>query len=324
MTPMSYPFAVGRIKGLEDTLIDGKLWQRLIEADADEALHALVEKGYGADAKDKTHIESLVDAELSSVHALMHEIAPEPELLRLFLLPEDAYNLKILLKGLLRRMDTTKLLHTGGSIPIETLTAALDTGRTDDLPKPFAKALITLMGEENPAAISIGVDRAVYEEIDAVLSSKKTKNPLLQNYFTIKIDSTNIMTVVRANALHWNAERAEKYFIAGGHLSEADLKAAVGQSADQLSKLLAKGDARDAIAAALDAYAKNGRIAELEERLEHVAFSVIHEARSDVFGIGPIVNYLLIKEHEAKSLRVLFTSKKAGLAVTAEALGVAS
>lgn len=324
MTQVSYPFAVGRIKALEDTLIDAKLWQRLIDADADEALHALTETGYGSDAKDKTDIESLVEAELASVHGLMNEIAPEPELMRLFLLPEDAYNLKVLLKGIVRRTDTTSLLHSGGSIPVENLVAAIEAGKTDALPKPFADAVKTLLGEENPAAISIGVDKAVFETIDQILSSKKTKSPLLKRYFTLKIDSINILSVVRANALHWQADRAEKLFIPGGDLSDADLKSAVGQSADQLSKTLAKGIYSDAISAALDAYAKGGNIAALEEQLSNVAFSVIHEERGDVFGIGPIINYLLIKEHEAKSLRVLFAGKKAGIAVTPEELGVAS
>ena len=64
------------------------------------------------------------------------------------------------------------------------------------------------------------------------------------------------------------------------------------------------GDFSDAIKGALDNYASHHNIGELEQQLDNVPLSIIHEARSDSFGIGPILNYLLLKEREAQALRV--------------------
>ena len=101
--------------------------------------------------------------------------------------------------------------------------------------------------------------------------------------------------------------------IAASSLDRENLLAAVGLPDDQLSKVLARGDHRDALRKMFDQYAQNADIGQLEQAMDRLTFSVIKESRNDSFGIGPIVYYLLRRENEAKALRVLFAQKRAGM-----------
>jgi V/A-type H+-transporting ATPase subunit C len=323
MASNSYPFAVGRITGLSAHLLDEKMWNRLIEANEKDALRILIESGYGTNAKEKTQIEALVDAELSDAYQVAKEIAPEPELINLFLLPEDAHNLKILLKGLHQRMDTKNLLHPGGSIPIEQLLNAFEANGGSDLPSPIEETIAALMDEEDPMMISAGVDRAIFAHIQDVLASQKKNYALVRNYFALKIDCNNMLAIVRGNALKWDARKVQKMMIQSDTLNLETLLAAVGLSNDQLSKVLARGHHRDALRKMFDQYAQNADIGQLEQAMDQLTFSVIKESRNDSFGIGPIVYYLLRRENEAKALRVLFAQKRAGMLSSMVGLGIA-
>lgn len=323
MASNSYPFAVGRITGLSAHLLDEKMWNRLIEANEKDALRILIESGYGTNAKEKTQIEALVDAELMDAYQVAKEIAPEPEIIKLFLLPEDAYNLKILLKGLHQRMDTKNLLHSGGSIPIEQLLKAFETNGGGDLPSPIEEMIAALIDEEDPMMISAGVDRAIFAYIHDILSSRKKNYALVRDYFSLKIDCGNMLAIVRGNALKWDARKVQKMMIESGSLDRENLLAAVGLSDDQLSKVLARGDHRDALRKMFDQYAQNADIGQLEQAMDRLTFSVIKESRNDSFGIGPIVYYLLRRENEAKALRVLFAQKRAGMLSSLVSLGIA-
>lgn len=323
MASNSYPFAVGRITGLSAHLLDEKMWNRLIEANEKDALRILIESGYGTNAKEKTEIEALVDAEVSDAYQIAKEIAPEPELINLFLLPEDAHNLKILLKGLHQRIDTKNLLHSGGSIPIDQLLKAFETDGGGDLPNPIKKAIEALIGEEDPMMISAGVDRAIFAYIQNVLASQKKNYALVKDYFSLKIDCNNMLAIVRGNALKWDARKVQKMMIQSDTSDLETLLPAVGLPNDQLPKVLAKGSHRDALRKMFDKYAQDGNIGQLEQAMDQLTFSVIKESRNDSFGIGPIVHYLLRRENEAKALRVLFAQKRAGMLSSMAGLGIA-
>lgn len=323
MASNSYPFAVGRITGLSAHLLDEKMWNRLIEANEKDALRILIESGYGTNAKEKTEIEALVDAEVSDAYQIAKEIAPEPKLINLFLLPEDAHNLKILLKGLHQRIDTKNLLHSGGSIPIDQLLKAFETDGGGDLPNPIKKAIEALIGEEDPMMISAGVDRAIFAYIQNVLASKKKNYALVKDYFSLKIDCNNMLAIVRGNALKWDARKVQKMMIQSDTSDLETLLPAVGLPNDQLPKVLAKGSHRDALRKMFDKYAQDGNIGQLEQAMDQLTFSVIKESRNDSFGIGPIVHYLLRRENEAKALRVLFAQKRAGMLSSMAGLGIA-
>ncbi|MDO4289446.1 MAG: V-type ATPase subunit [Eubacterium sp.] len=321
MSETSYPYAVGRIKVKEAGFIDKNRWNRIWESSEDEALKLLEEIGYGAEARDPQSLDSRVDAELVSARELILEIAPDKALCDLLLLPTDAHNIKAVLKGQQQRVEVDDILLEGGGIPLDVLKKAMEHGDYDQFPPVLAAALKDLDEESDPRKISAGVDFAVYGQIAETL--KAHKDALLSRYFSAKADFTNILTVLRAGVLHWESYKVKPLFVPGGAIAEGALLDSLGLSAEQLAKQLAVGEDSVFIRSVLEKYAQDGDLTEAEQKFEDRAYAIVHEARNDSFGMGPIANYLLTRAAEARALRVLFASKRSGMKISLAELGVA-
>jgi V/A-type H+-transporting ATPase subunit C len=315
-----YLYAVGRIKVLENKLLDSGQWQRLSDADEQEGIKILEEAGYGADAERKGNLDAMIEAETSAVRMLIAELSPEPELSNLFLLPADAHNIKVIFKSILNRSEDTSLYLPGGSIPLELLKKCVETGDYEALPPAIGEAMEKAEGQSDPRLLSAIIDNGVYAHILQELSLHK--NALLSRYFTSKIDFTNVLTIIRCNVLGWNAGKTLPLLIEGGDLPVSTLTGAVGMSEDQLPRQLGVGEDSSLIKGLLETYAQNRDYTILEQGFENALTDIIHEERSDSFGIGPMANYLLARLNEARALRILFTGKRAGIKVPLSELGI--
>ena len=316
-----YLFAVGRVKAKEEEIIDSQTWQRLIDADTDEAFRILKERGYG-DSGDIDSAEALIASEMTKTAGFIAEISPEPAFTDLFLFKIDGYNLKLILKGIVTRKEVAPYLHEGGSIPLDILQKAVENDAFDTLPNAFVRAIKTLETETDARKISTVVDQAVFDAILDVLSEKKHKNALLSRYFKTVIDDTNSLTVIRGSAVGYDEKAVSALLIDGGSLERQKLLAAVSEGDDNGASALADAAADDNVKKALGRYAEHHNIGILEQALEQNTLAIISSERGDVFGLGPIINYWLLKEREGKMLRMLFAAKRGGVAMTAAELGV--
>ena len=316
-----YLFAVGRVKAKEEEIIDAGMWQRLIDAESDEALRLLKDHGYG-ESGEETSAEAMIASEMTKTAKFIAEISPEPAFTDLFLFPIDGYNLKLMLKGIVMRKDVTPHLREGGAIAIQRLQRAVESDAFDGLPKAFARAIKTLETETDARVISTVVDQAVYDAILDVLSEKKHDNALLNRYFKAKIDHTNILSVIRAGALGYDEKAVSRLLIDGGDMDKAKLLSAVSDGEDHGALALAGAAAEDGVKKALARYAERPNIGMLEQALDRASLSIISSARGDVFGIAPLLYFRLMKEREGKMLRMLFAAKRGNVPITAAELGV--
>lgn len=92
---------MGRIKSLEDRLIDTARLERMLQApNAVESLRVLTEAGYGAPATAQApqDYERLIENELAETGKLIHEITPDEAVTDLFMMRYDYANAKALLQ----------------------------------------------------------------------------------------------------------------------------------------------------------------------------------------------------------------------------------
>lgn len=321
MSEASYPYAVGRIKVKEAGFIDKNRWNRIWESGEEEALKLLEEIGYGAEASNPESLDSRIDAELKTTRRFINEITPDKALTDLLLLPTDAHNIKAVLKGQQQRVEVDDILLEGGSIPLDVLKKAMEHGDYSLFPSVLGEALKALDEETDPRKISAGVDCAVYEQINAVL--KTHKDALLSRYFSAKADFTNILTILRANVLSWENYKVKPLFVPGGTIAENTLLEGLGLPAEQLVKQFAHGEDSVFIRNVLEKHAQDGNLTEVEQKFEDKTVEIIHDARNESFGIGPIANYLMTRTTEARALRVLFAGKRSGIKISLAELGVA-
>ncbi len=310
----SYPYAVGRVRVLENALLDRAKLAHLRELDYYDALRQLCDWGYAADYPVKTDPDALIGFRRSEVRAQVADVTPEPALTDLFYLDMDATNLKLLLKSRLLGGS-----HEGaadamleGVFPLETLRDAVDNADYSALGDLLCEKLTelekSLTRHVDPRTLSAAVDNAVFAHIDAVLA--KHHNAFCKTYFTAKIDYTNVLSVLRARALGWDEVDLAPMLVPGGEIPHETLCGALGAEEERLPALLATGSNASGLRRALDLY-KTGAFEAAREMIDDSLLARAAEERYDSFGIGPIAYFILASESECRALRVLFAKKRA-------------
>lgn len=319
----SYPYAVGRIRGLERSFLDQAAFHRLSEQPFAAAVKSLADSGYGQEAENKSDPDVLIAAEMDSLRDLMEELTPNPALTDLFWLEQDAINLKLLLKARLLGDEVDDSEFAYGLFDIETLKEAVETKNYSALPAQLAaemdgvERLIEdrgITGGIDPLTVSAEVDRAVYNYVLYSLKPrlKNLKTSFVKKYFTAKIDFTNMLSLFRARALKWDKARYETVFVDGGEVSKKDLLEAFDLPADNIERAVSFGSLDAPMKRALNAYInEGGSVPAASAVFDDALMDIAAGERFDPFGIGPVIYYLLRKMDEGKKLRVLFARKRA-------------
>ncbi len=318
----SYPYAVSRVKANESSFVNLTTWNRMYEGSLDDCYHLLSDINYGHEAKDKNNIDELTQASVNSARELINEITPNSGLTNLFLYKVDGHNIKALLKGLIQHEDVESILLPGGTITIDQLNEAFENDNYENFPPIIQKAVDDFDPDQSALQISASIDNSVYKQIISDLREKHNKNDLVEHYFLTKIDLTNILTVLRAYNLGWDRNQTRDLMVPGGNLRVSDLLDALDKNKEQLIEALAQGEFKSEISSSLSNFFETENFFKTEIDFSNIAFNIIHESYTDSFGIGPIINYLLVKEHEAELLRVLFAYKRSNKQISLSELGI--
>ncbi len=310
----NYPYAVGRIRVLESSLLDEGKRARLRELPFAEAVRQLSDWGYAADYPVRTDPDGMIAFRRAEVRALIADLTPRPRLTDLFYLDIDATNIKLLMKNHLlggENYDDVELAQ--GVFDPELLRDCVQSGRYEPLGPALDEALRAVDAEMkkrvDPRILSAGVDNAFFAHIHAVLAQEK--NAFCTRYFTGKIDFQNLLGVLRARELGWDETDFRPMVIPGGQISADRLLAAVSGDEEELGKYLFVGECADEIRKAVSLY-KSGSLEQARDLIEASQLALAEKERYDAFGIGPIAYFLLASEAECRALRVLFAKKRTG------------
>lgn len=314
MPSANYPFAVGRIKIIENSLLGESKLARLGELGYAEALKQLNDWGFSAEYPDKTDVDALIDYRRKDIRNTVFDLTPNPELTNLFWLEFDAINLKLLLKsGLLGGNDSIDVSAlTGGVFEPSLIRDCVDTKKYEPLGEPLCESMNEVEKRmklsADPRVLSALVDRAIFGYI--FNSLKKNKNAFCINYFKEKADFTNVTSLLRARALKWSAGELSDMLIEGGSIETKSVLSGLEVPADKLAKLFSSSEAGGEIKSALALY-NSGSVNSAAESLEKALLSTVRDEKNDSFGIGPIAYYLLMGEYECRALRRMFAKKRA-------------
>lgn len=193
-------FAVGRIRSLEQKLMDRAALDRLITASSEAEIRQLMnEAGY-----EDGPIEAALDQEQGNLLTLIYEMSPDLDVLDLVGESADAHNLKIGLRKRLMSPDERltsyqHLYRTTGRFPFKELDAAI---RSDDvagypvwMQTAFAAVHADYAESFDPVRIDVAVDTtfAAHQMAEA----KRLKADWLADYFALMFDLKNMETLFR-------------------------------------------------------------------------------------------------------------------------------
>lgn len=316
-----YAYAVGRIRALETRLLDRSDIGRLLEAEsASEALKTLSEGEYESSLSsinDAADFETALNMERERIYGLIDELSLDPALTQMFRIRWDFHNLKVLLKSSYLERDSSDdddVLIKSGLIPIEDLRFAIspdDEGSSVKLPDYIQNALDDAQAEyeedQNPQMIDIVIDN----HLQSFLYQRAADypSPFLCGYFEAMADLTNIKSFIRMKMLDESVRMLDRVLIPHGSLDQGVYIGQFDETVENLAGILSSTPYAELVTEGLRNWSEEHSLAVYERLADNYLIDYIKPAKYIVFGVEPLIGYLLAKEHEMKLIRIIVIGK---------------
>ncbi len=316
-TETTYAYSVGRIRELENTLLNKVLLDKMIEApDLVSSLNILRERGfesYGSEAYRLEDWENSLDQELLQTYKIIKDLSPYPFLYEVFALNYDFHNLKVLIKAKYRgkKYNTTTALVEIGTVKVKNLIMAIEEEKFVEIPVPFEVAVKKLMSEYNkfpdPEIIDLLLDKEKYIIILSLLKDKRA--PFLEKFIRVDIDLNNILIAIRTKIRGEDKNFLRKALIEGGNLNLKNLTEILDSPLSSWNTRFAKTDYEKMVELGLKSYEEFHSLLEIERLMDNFRLDYVKIGKFITLGMEPLIGFIIAKEIDLKNIRLILRSK---------------
>ena len=305
-----YIYAVARVRGKELALLNGSFMETLMAAkDYGETLRLLADKGWAAEAGETP--EDILKREREKTWSFISELVEDMSIFDVFLYANDYHNLKAAIKDAVTSSD-----HDGAYISKEQCTfdpaplkQALRDNQYDVLPEYMREvarqAMEILLHTGDGQLTDVIVDAAALHRIYE--ASKKTGNDILKLYGELTVASANIKTAIRANRTGKDADFLKRALCPCDSLDVARLAAAAAESMEEIFAYLERTEYR----AAVEEIKKSSSA--FERWCDNKVIESMRPQIHNPFTLGPLAAYILARENEIKTVRIILSGKRNSL-----------
>ena len=275
----------------------------------------LEDAGYGSegDAISVRSYEQKLKEKEGEIFEEIEELSRDDRVFDIFRYPKDYHNIKVLLKAEALGEDRSDLLIGSGTIPIPELTRFVNERDrlrlTDNMYKAVTEAVDHHARTNDPQAIDFICDKYCYEDINKVAS--ESGSDFVKGYVALTIDIINLNTFFRVRKMGRQWPYFAGLFTRGGNVGEHIFESAFASDIKQAAEEFAPYSIGEAAAEGGEAIEKEGTFTLLEKLCDDAIMAYVREAKFITFGIEAMVAYLVSRQMEIKSIRILMTGKTA-------------
>ncbi len=310
-----YAYAVGRIRVLENKLLDKAKFQRMLEArSADEAFRVLAETEYGelvAKAKNPHDFEVVTSGEIRRVYALIRQMLPKEPLTDLFCVKYDIHNLKVLLKAHYQGRDFDHLLIDAGLVPPDLMRYVVNGELIPGVPKRYyevtEEAKAAYAASSDPVVIDTILDRALYHVLSSM--AKEKGYPFYARIVTSQIDLANLRSLVRTKRLDRDRDFLQESLLPGGELPTDLFVELLSATWDEIVARFGSTRYRHVVDEGLRALQSDGQLTLFEKLIDDFIMEQVKQAKSISLGPEPLIGYISAKENEVRNIRIIMVGK---------------
>ncbi len=303
-----YIYAVARIKTRELTLLTQQDIDRLMACKTPaECLRALADKGWDTGGKTA---EAVLAAETEKTWALMHELTPDLSPFHVLLYPTDFNNLKAAIKCAVTGAAPHNVFMAGGTVPVQTIQAAVRQNDFSALPdfmaKPAAEAMQVLLRTRDGQRCDTILDRACLTAIRT--AGRESQNPLIDGFAELKVAVSDIKIAARARHTGKNRAFLTESLAPCDTLDLDALSEAALKNEQALYEYLSRTDYADGVeplkagASAFEKWSDNRQTALVKTI-----------GRQDYFTVAPLLGYVIARQNEIAAVRIILSGKLNGL-----------
>ncbi|GKH30932.1 V-type ATPase subunit [Muricomes sp. OA1] len=306
MNDLEYTYAVARIRALESSLFSGTEIERLLAcSDEEQCLQLLGEKGWG-DATGSMDASAMLKREEEKTWEVIRDVAPDLSVFDVLSYSKLYHNLKAAIKEVCTEVENKNIFYDDCSIPGPEMLQIVRNKEFHRLPgnmgETAAEAYDTLLHTRDGQLCDIIVDRAA---LDAIYEAGQTaEDEIIKNYAESTVAIADIKIAVRSQKTGKSLEFMKRAMAPCNSVN-----------VDQLSKAAVSG--LDAVRDYLlgTSYAEGAAALEespsaFERWCDNRMMETIRPQKYNSFSAGPLVAYVLARENEIKTVRIILTGKQ--------------
>ncbi len=302
-----YPYAVARIRMLEQKILSQQALYQMAEAkSAEDALRIMTEGGTALDSSFDVHdYEKLLSDRTREMYKTIGELVPDENFMDIFLYKNDYHNLKVLLKSELSGTNGDRYLVEGGTLEKENLKKMLENRDFSAFSPVMANAVKDAFElyhkTQSGQTIDIVLDKACYQEM--MRTAKESKNSFLIRYVSKLSDLTNLKSFLRIRNMKKGFDAFANVFLEEGTISLDTFEKAFEDSENYL-KYFSASD----YGTLCEKEMENGFTA-FEKACDNYMMDFVREAKLVSLTLEPLVAYVYARETEIKAIRIIMTGK---------------
>lgn len=305
MADNQYIYAVARIRSKELTLLDKQFFDQLLSCKSyKECLRLLADKGWGVSGEEDA--EHLFVLEREKTWSLIRELVKDMSVFDTFLYGNDFHNLKAAIKQVYMNEEIPGIYISHGTIDAELIYNAVKNHDFSVLPEYMRKcaeeAYQVQMHSGDSQLCDIIIDKSALENI--YQKGKTSGNELLAEYVELKVASSNINIAVRGAKTGKNIEFFERAFAECESLNRKSLIEASLSGEAAIYEYLATTVYADAVQAMKESPTA------FDRWCDNLIIKHIRPQKYNSFTLSPLAAYILARENEIKSVRILLSGKR--------------
>ncbi len=309
MAKPDYIYAVARIRAKELLCFGSPAMEQLTACKTyEECLRMLNEKGWGNGSAGQTP-ESLLDGERNKTWEQLRELVEDMSVFDVFLYANDYHNLKAAIKENYAPSHGADIYSSNGTIDPAVFRQAADEHDFSVLPagmRDAAEEAMSVLRETGDGQLcDIIIDKAA---LNAILQAGKASgDPLLAFYAEHTVATANIKTAVRCQKTGKSLAFIQRALAECDTLDVSLLAQTAVESFEAMIEYLGRtcySGAAEALTQSASAF---------ERWCDNRLIEKIRPQKYETSTIGPLAAWLLARENEIKTVRILLSGKRNGL-----------
>lgn len=304
MADNQYIYAVARIRSLELSLLDQSFFDQLIACkNYKDCLRLLADKGWGRSGDESA--EQILKTEKEKIWDSVGELTEDTAAFDTFLYGNDFHNLKAAIKQVYMEQEVPDIYISRGTVKPELILKAVkehDFSLLPEFMRSSAEEAFQVQFHTGDSQLcDVILDKAALEAI--YQKGKGSGNELLAEYAELKVAASDINIAVRSYKTGKKRGFLERAIAGCKSLDRIKLIDAAIQGEEAIYNYLENTVYSDAVQAIKESPSS------FERWCDNLIIEHIRPQKYNAFTLSPIAAYILARENEIKSVRILLSGK---------------
>ncbi|HKL79791.1 MAG TPA: V-type ATPase subunit, partial [Mobilitalea sp.] len=269
-----------------------------------ECLRLLTDKGWGK--PENASSEQLLTTEREKTWELMRELVEDMSVFHTFLYGNDFHNLKAAIKQVYTNVERTDIYIPNSTITPETFYQAVKEHDfmliPENMRESAEEAYQVQMHTGDSQLCDVILDKAALETI--YIKGKESGNELLVEYAELKVASSDINIAIRSIRTGKDRIFLERALAKCESLNMQELIDSAMQGEDKVHEYLSTTVYADAVPALKSSFSA------FERWCDNRIINLIRPQKHNPFTVSPLAAYILARENEIKTVRILLSGKR--------------